>query len=337
MRAFITAVFTESALELLEKRGITTIYKPWNKTKKVLSEFELLDVIDEKRIDILIVEFENVSDDVIKNSDLKIIAICRNDPKRNIDIEAANERGIPVIYTPGRNANAVAEHTINLILTTLRKVVLADRLLRSGAIHIENFEKFIEFYEILRGRELLGKTVGIIGLGKIGFRVARKLRSFGVRILVYDPYVSDSKIRCVGGKRVDLDYLLRNSDIVTIHVPPTSKTIDLIGRNEIEKMKPTAILINAASSVVVDEDALFDAIKEGKIAGAALDVSTEEPIDSSNMFLRFDNVVLTPHIGGATFETINLQSHMVAYDILRILDGKKPKFLYNPEVWKNEF
>ena len=94
MRAFITAVFTESALELLEKRGITTIYKPWNKTKKVLSEFELLDVIDEKRIDILIVEFENVSDDVIKNSDLKIIAICRNDPKRNIDIEAANERGI---------------------------------------------------------------------------------------------------------------------------------------------------------------------------------------------------------------------------------------------------
>ena len=332
MKALITAPFHSEALNLLRKNNIDFIYSPWTRSRRILGERELIDIINNNSCDILVVELEYVSEDVINNTDLKIIGICRNDPKRNIDVEAANAKGIYVLYTPGRNANAVAELTIALMLTVLRKIVYADRRLRSGNINIDSFEKFVDFYESLRGSELLGKTVGIIGLGKIGYRVAKKLSGFGVRILVYDPYVSDERIRSVGGVRVGLDELLRNSDIVTIHVPPTEETIDMIGEEELRKMKPTAILINTASGVVVDEDALIRALREGWISGAGLDVSADEPIDSTNRLLQLENVVLTPHIGGDTYETIKMHSLMMTHDILRVLRGEKPRFLYNKEV-----
>ncbi|MHA1616674.1 MAG: NAD(P)-dependent oxidoreductase [Candidatus Njordarchaeales archaeon] len=334
MKAFITAPFYSSALKLLEENDIKVSYHPWIRSKRILGEKELIEILNKDSCDILVVELEYVSDKIIDNTALRIIGICRNDPSKNIDIEAANRKGVYVLYTPGRNANAVAELTIALMLAVLRKIIRADRLLRSGKIVIDSFEKFAEFYESLRGAELSGKTVGIIGLGKIGYRVAKKLRGFGVKLLVYDPYVSDEKIRCVRARRVSLEELLQESDIVTIHVPPTEETIDMIGEEELKKMKNNAILINTASSVVVDEDALFRALKEGWIAGAGLDVSAEEPIDSTNRFLQLDNVVLTPHIGGASYETIKIHSYMIAYDIIRILKGEKPKFLYNKEALK---
>ena len=337
LKALITAPFHESSINFLKENGVEVIYSPWNKTKKVLGERELIDVLNKNGCDVLVVELESVSDKVIESTNLKIIGICRNDPSKNIDLDSANRRGIFVLYTPGRNANAVAELTIALILNVLRKIVLGDRLLRSGEIRIDSFEKFVDFYEQLRGCELAGKTVGIIGLGKIGYNVAKKLMCFGATILVYDPYVSDEKIGSVGAKRVSLDYLLENSDIVTIHVPPTEETIDLIGEEELKKMKKSAILINTASPVVVNEDALYKALKEGWIAGAGIDVSMDEPIDSSNRFLQLDNVVLTPHIGGSTYETIKNHSQMIASDIIRIIRGEEPKLLYNREVlqkWK---
>ena len=335
MKAFITAPFSEDSLNFLKNLGVDYVYSPWHKTRKTLNDKEIIEAINDYGAEIFVTELENVTDEVINKTDLKIIGICRNDPKRNVDVEAANKKGIPIIFTPGRNANAVAELTIALMLAVLRKIVYADRLLRSGKIIIDSFEDFSEFYNNLRGQELLGKTVGIIGLGKIGYRVARKLKAFGVRILVYDPYVSDERIKSVGGVRVDLDTLLKRSDIITIHVPPTEETFDLIGEKELEKMKKDAILINTASPVVVDEDALYEALKAGKIAGAGLDVFYDEPVDSSNRFLKLDNVVVTPHIGGGTYETIRLHSWMIVSDIERILRGEKPKFIYNPEVLKH--
>jgi len=332
MRALITAPFHKDALEALKKH-IDVNYRNWVKSKKVLTEKELIEIINQENIDILVVEAENVDKDVINNTNLKLIGFCRNDPKRNIDLEAANKKKIPVIYTPGRNANAVAELTIAHILAALRKIVFADRLLKSGHVKIESMEDFINMYEKLRGYELSGKTVGIVGLGRIGYRVAEKLRGFNVRILVYDPYVSDEKIKSVNGKRVDLDTLLRESDIVTIHAAPTLETIELIGKSEIEKMKPTAFLFNLASPVIVDEDALFEALKKRRIAGAGLDVFGDEPVESTNRFLKLDNVVVTPHIGGDTFETIEVQSWMITEDILRFLRGERPKFLLNPQIY----
>lgn len=333
MRALITAPFHKDALDVLRKH-IDVNYMNWIESKKVLTEKELIDIINQENIDILIVEAENIDEDIINNTNLKLIGICRNDPKRNIDIDTANKKKIPIIYTPGRNANAVAELTITLILTVLRKVVFADRLLKSGQVKIESIEDFINMYEKLRGHELSGKNVGIIGLGRIGYKVAEKLKGFNVHILVYDPYVTDEKIKGIDGKRVDLDTLLRESDIVTIHAAPTEETIELIGKKEIEKMKPTAFLFNLASPVIVDEDALFEALKNRRIAGAGLDVFGDEPVESTNRFLTLDNVVVTPHIGSDTFETIKVQSWMITEDVLRFLRKECPKFLFNPQIFE---
>ena len=331
MRALITALFHKDALDILRKY-LDVKYISWVESKKVLTEKELINIINQEDIDILIVEIENIDENVINNTNLKLIGICRNDPKRNINLDAANKMKIPVIYTPGRNANAVAELTIAIMLAVLRKIVFADRLLKSGKVKIESIEDFINIYEKLRGYELFGKKVGIIGLGKIGYKVAEKLKSFNVNILVYDPYVTDEKIKSIGGERVDLDTLLQESDIITIHVVPTEETIGLIGKNEINKMKPTAFLINLANPIVIDEDALFNALKEKRIAGAGLDVFEDEPVESTNRFLTLDNVVVTPHIGGNTFETIKVQSLMITEDILRFLKGEKLKFLINPQI-----
>ena len=332
-RALITANFSQSALAEL-RRYLDVVYRPWGETGAVLSEDELARDLRSLQADILVVELERVSREVIEAVDLKLIGVCRNDPKRSVDLAAATERGVPVIYTPGRNYNAVAELTIAVMLALLRRVVLADRLLRGGKVSISSSEEFTRYYNLYRGYELSGKTVGIIGLGKIGFRVAQLLRGFGVRILAYDPYVSEARAASVGAELVDLETLLRESDIVTIHVPPTEETVGLIGKREIELMKPTAVLLNLANPVVVDEDALYEALKQGRIAGAALDVFSEEPVDSSNRFLQLDNVVVTPHIGGDTYETIERQSWMITGDILRFIRGERPRHLLNPEVWK---
>jgi D-3-phosphoglycerate dehydrogenase len=333
-RALITANFSKSALEKLSA-NLDVIYRPWGETKRVLSEVELAEALRSLGAEILVVELEHVSREVLEGANLKLVGICRNDPRRSIDLEAARARSVPVIYTPGRNYNAVAELTIAVMLALLRKVVFADRLLRSGRVFISSTEDFTEYYNTYRGWELQGKTVGIIGLGKIGFRVAQLLRAFDVKILVYDPYVSEERVSSVGGERVELETLLRNSDIVTVHAPPSPETAGMIDKREIELMKPTAFLLNLANPVVVDEDALYEALKNKRIAGAALDVFTEEPVDSTNRFLEFDNVVVTPHIGGDTFETIERQSLAITEDILRFLRGERPRFLLNPEVWRN--
>jgi len=333
-KALITANFSRSALERL-RAHVDVVYEPWGETRRVLSEAELVEELRSSGADILVVELEHVSREVLEGAELRLVGICRNDPRRSIDLEAATARGVPVIYTPGRNYNAVAELTVAVMLALLRKVVFADRLLRSGKVTVSSTEDFAEYYNAYRGWELRGKTVGIIGLGKIGFRVAQLLRAFDVRILVYDPYVGEDRVGSVGGERVDLETLLKSSDIVTVHVPPSPETVGLIGRREIELMKPTAFLLNLANPVVVDEDALCEALKSRRIAGAALDVFTEEPVDSTNRFLELDNVVVTPHIGGDTFETVERQSWMVTEDILRFLRGERPRFLLNPEVWRS--
>ena len=332
MKALITAPFTDECKRRLKENGINYIDMDWRKTKRVLDEDELIEIINKEGIDITITELEHITEDVINSTNLKIIAIARSNARINVDLEAATAKGIPVIHAPGRNANAVAELTIALMLAVLRKVVLVDRIYRREKIKFETMEEFLDFYDNLRGHELSGKTVGIIGLGKVGYRVAQLLRPFNVRLLVYDPYVSEEKIRSVNAKRVNLEMLLRESDIITVHAAPTEETLGLIGEDQINLMKPTAIVINTARSLIVDEDALFKALKERRIAGAGLDVFDDEPLEYTNRFFQLDNVVLTPHIGGDTFETIKNHSRMITEDILRILRGERPRYIANPSV-----
>ncbi len=184
----------------------------------------------------------------------------------------------------------------------------------------------------LLGYELLGKTVGIIGLGNIGRKVAEKISGFKVKLFAYDPYVDKKIAQQINVELVDLETLLKESDIVTIHAALTRETKHMIGENELKLMKKTAFIINTARGAIIDEKALIKALKEGWIAGAALDVFEEEPPNPDNPLLKMDNVLVTPHFASCTFEAYQREAIMAAEEVLRVLKGEPPKFIANPEV-----
>ncbi|MHA1960376.1 MAG: NAD(P)-dependent oxidoreductase [Candidatus Thorarchaeota archaeon] len=331
MKALVTAPFTDVCIQELRDAGLEVDYQSWLETGKLFLGDSMLSIIGEGKYDIAVVEGDEIKEDVIRGSDLKLIACVRGGPN-NISIEAATERGIPVISAPGRNTRAVAELTISLILSQARRLTKADRLLVRDEFMVDDFGDFGALYTSTTGFELTGKTVGIIGLGMIGFEVAKLLRVFDVKMLVFDPYVTDERLEEVDATRSELDSLLRDSDVVTIHVPATEETRGLLNAERLGLMKNTAVLINTSRASVTDESALYEALKDGRIAGAGLDVFSMEPVDCDNIFLELDNVTVTPHIGGNTRETIERQSEMLTKDIKAFLDGKMPKYILNPEV-----
>jgi D-3-phosphoglycerate dehydrogenase / 2-oxoglutarate reductase len=232
----------------------------------------------------------------------------------NIDLAAARDRGVVVCNTPGVNSDAVAELTLGLALAIARRVAECDRRLRAdGTIDRAQF----------LGVELGGKHVGVIGMGNIGTRVARKFHAaFGARILAYDPYVPADHWPDIPHERLaSLDEMWPRADVVTPHVPLTAETRGIIGRAGLARMKPTAIVVNAARGGVVDEQALYDALKAGKIFGAGLDVFEAEPPTTRDPLLGLPNVVATPHAGGGTLETQAKSSLAAAETLLAVLDG----------------
>jgi D-3-phosphoglycerate dehydrogenase len=241
-----------------------------------------------------------------------------------IDVEYATQKGILVCFTPGVNSDAVAEHTLGLVLTVLRKIPQSMTSLRKGGWREEKF----------LGEELTGATVGIIGFGNIGLRLAKKLAGFEVRLLVYDPYVSVERIEKAGGEKTDLTDLLRQSGIVSLNLAFTSETFHFIGKNELRQMKSTSYLINTARGPLIDEKALYHALKEGWIAGAGLDVFEEEPAKMDNPLFSLDNVVVTPHLGGSTHRARHRLVIMAVENLLRALKGGLPERenMINPEV-----
>lgn len=258
------------------------------------------------------------------------MACCRglkgNDS--TIDVEACNRKSIPIIYAPGRNLNAVAEHTLLLTLALMRKVKPATRWLYEN-----RWQRWLDFYTTFRTSEIMGKTVGLVGFGDIGRRVARLFLAFGASILAYDPYVEDAIFEEHGVTKVELETLLENADIVSLHVNVSKETTGLIDAAKISLMKPTAFLINTARAVVVEYNALYNALTEGRIAGAALDVYYQEPTGpEKEPLLSLDNVFATPHLGGTTNEVIDNHSRMVENDIKRLLNGEEPAYLLNPQV-----
>ncbi len=232
----------------------------------------------------------------------------------NVDVKSASDLGIVVVYAPEENAISVAEHTFALILSLLRKIPQADRSVREG-----KWER-LKFV----GRELYGKILGVIGMGRIGFRVALRARAFGMQVLAFDPYVNPEspQITEAGAEMVDLEELLRRSDVVTLHLPLTEETRGLINYERLRRMKPTAILVNTSRGGVVVESDLCRALEERIIAGAALDVREEEPPPPSPLH-EMENVVLTPHIAAFTEEAQERVMASVCRDVERVLRGEE--------------
>ncbi|UCH04075.1 MAG: 3-phosphoglycerate dehydrogenase [Candidatus Thorarchaeota archaeon] len=330
MKVLITAPFSDSGLTTLKEAGLEVDHESWLETGKLYLGDKILNVIKEGGYDIIVVEGDEVKDEVIEGTNLKIIASVRNNPN-NISVPTATAKGIPVIAAPGRNTVAVAELTIALMLSQARRIIKAERLLKNDFM-IDDFSDFSKMYKMTTGFELQGKTVGIIGLGQIGIEVAKRLNAFGVNLLVTDPYVPSARLEEVGAIAVELEELLRESDIVSIHCPQTEETMGMLGADQFAMMKKTAIIINTARASITDENALKAALETGVIAGAGLDVFSMEPVDCDNEFLELDNVTVTPHIGGNTTDTIEKQSRMIAEDIKALLSGGSPKNILNPEV-----
>lgn len=260
--------------------------------------------------------------DRILSSGLRMIAQMAGDYD-NIDMAAATRRGVLVTNTPAVLTEATAELTWALILAVAKQVVLADRYVREG--------RFVAWDAmLLLGSELSGKTMGILGAGRIGRRVGEIAHGFGMRILYLDPVPSES-LESLGARRVSLHEVLRESDVVSIHLPLTPETRGLVGEKELRLMKPTAILINTAHGPVLDELALATALMEGRIAGVGLDVYENEPLVHPDL-LAMDNVVFLPHIGSATREAREAMSVAVADNIIAFTDGQCPPNALNPEV-----
>ena len=245
----------------------------------------------------------------------------------SIDLDAATSKGIPVTYTPGVNQDTVAEFTIGLILAVTRKIPFAMESLRRGGDWRN--EKFL-------GMEMKKATLGIAGLGRIGSCIANKIRSFEVSLIAYDPYVSQEKADALGVKLVGLDTLLRTADIVSLNLPLTPETFHLIGEEELRCMKPTGFLINTGRGSIIEESALYHALKEGWIAGAGLDVFEKEPPDINNPLLSLENVVVTPHMGGSSLGARVRLVNTAVENVVKVLKGEIPAIqnIANPQILK---
>ena len=246
----------------------------------------------------------------------------------HIDVEYATSKGVYVVHTPGVLTETVADHAWALLLAAARRVAEADDMIRRGEWTIPWAPT------MLLGHDIYGKVLGIIGLGRIGYAVAKRARGFDMKILYYDVVRRPEVEKELGAEYTSLDDLLRRSDFVTIHVPLTPETRKLIGERELKLMKKTAILVNTARGPIVDQKALSKALSEGWIAAAGLDVFEREPIDPNDPLLKLRNVVLTPHIGSASHDTRNKMAEMAAEGIIKVLKGEKPENLCNPDVMK---
>ena len=232
-----------------------------------------------------------------------------------IDIQSAFDRGIPVAVTRSSNSATVAEYTILLILAVLKKLLIADRSVRDG--------KWIKMELRTQTFDLKGKVVGLVGLGNIGRALVKCLHGFGVELIYHDIYrVNPSDEKALGVRFVEFSELLETADVISIHVPLTAQTKGLFSKNEFDKMKDTSVIVNMSRGPIIDESELYQALTHNKIAGAALDVFAKEPPDPDNPLFKLDNVVLSPHMGGATYDSLLAVAKHALQNIDDFANGK---------------
>jgi D-3-phosphoglycerate dehydrogenase / 2-oxoglutarate reductase len=242
-----------------------------------------------------------------------------------VDVDACTAAGVVVVNQSGGNANSVAEHALGMLLTLSKRILEADRVLRRERDVNRN---------ALIGNEAKGKTIGIVGLGNVGRRIAELCSGLlHMKVIAYDPYLSADEMAARGGEKVELDVLLRRSDFVSISCPLTKESRGMIGTREFALMQPHAFFITTARGFIHDEAALFDALRDSRIAGAGLDVWAKEPPPPDHPLLQFDNVLASPHTAGVTREARTNMGRIAAEQLLDALDGKRPPRIVNPEAW----
>jgi D-3-phosphoglycerate dehydrogenase len=326
LKVIVTERISENGIEYLKKYVDVDV-------KLGLERKELLDIID--NYDAIIVRsVTKVDKELIeKGKNLKVIGRAGNGVD-NIDLNTATKKGIIVVNTPEGNIIAAAEHTIGLMLSIARNIPQAYNGCKNGDFKRNRY----------KGVELNGKTLGIIGLGRIGSLVATRLSSFNMNVIAYDPYIPDSRFEKFGVQKVTLDELLEQSDFITIHTPKTEETLGMIGEKELKKVKKGVRIVNCARGGLINEEALYNAVKEGTVAAAALDVLLIEPVydkenkDFHNPLLELPNVVVTPHLGASTVEAQNNVGIEVAREVVTALSGKLYGNIVNlPDVKADEF
>ena len=320
-RALVTAPFRGEGMATLQSLA-DVVYDPWIEQVplRLYNSEKLAARIEAEGADLLIVESDSVKGPVF-DLPLRCIGSCRGDPN-NVDIAAATKAGIPVLRAPGRNANAVAEITIALMFAVNRWLVPADHDVRAGEVYAEGKIP----YQRYRAWELSGRTVGIVGLGAVGRAAKWRFEGVGMRVLSFDPYHPEAT------HNDNLDAMLAECDVVSVHAVVTPETEGIMGAAQFAAMKPGAIYINSARAMLHDTDALVAALQSGRLGGAGLDHFTGENLAIDHPLCAMHNVVLTPHIGGATYDTEANHSKLIADDVARILAGDKPVNCVNPEV-----
>lgn len=319
-KALVTAPFRGEGLERLESLCSEIVLDPWidHRPLRLYRSSELAERIAAEGANLLVVESDSVKGEVL-DQPLLAIGCCRGDPT-NVDVAAATARGIPVLRAPGRNADAVAEITIGLIFAVSRGIVRADMDVREGQVYRDGTIPYQRF----RAWELRGKTVGIVGLGAVGRATKWRLEGLGMHVIAYDPYAPDATH--------SLDDLLAESDVVSMHAAVTPETEGLIGATQFARMKEGALFVNSARAMLHDTDALVIALQSGKLAGAGLDHFVGEHLPVDHPLCSMPNVVLTPHIGGATYDTETRHSRLIADGLATLFAGGRPDNLVNPEV-----
>jgi autoinducer 2 (AI-2) kinase len=331
VKALVTASFSTAGLGRL-RRHMEVVHEDWRERQKIYFDGgQFAAHINALAADVLIVEADLVHEEVLNACRLRLIGCCRGDPI-NVGLQRATALGIPVLFAPGRNADAVADLTLGFMLALARHIYTVNFLLKSGQMTFASTADYLAVYGRYGGFELGGITVGVVGFGAIGRRVVQRVRAFGSRVVVHDPFVPADAVTAAGAQAAALDEVVRQADMLTLHCPDTPDNHGLISAERIRSMKRGAYVLNLARAAIVDDDALYAALRDGHLAGAALDVFADEPVRPENRYVQLPNVLVTPHLGGATRDVIEHQSDMIVDGIEAWLRGERPRYVANPAV-----
>jgi D-3-phosphoglycerate dehydrogenase len=345
MNALVTARFEAAQLARLEAHVGPVERAGYGVKGERLSPDELAGLI--AGVELLVVEYEEVTREVLAAArQLRLLGCCRNEPAASVDVPAATALGVPVLFTPGRNAISVAEYTLGLMLAAARKIAEAHHLLRhtselTAAAAGDDADAGGDVpsawslapdapFHRLGGPELSGRILGLVGFGAIGREVARRAVALGMDVVYYDPYAGPDGL----GRAAGLVETAAAADFLVLAAKVTPETRGMISRDVLAAMKPTAFLVNTARAALVDYDALVAALKAHRIAGAALDVYPREPLPQDSPLRELGNVVLSPHLAGASTDVPRHHSRLLTDALLRALEGERPRHLADPAVWE---
>jgi D-3-phosphoglycerate dehydrogenase len=320
-KALVTAPLQGEGFARLSEM-VDVVYDPWIEQDplRMYSSAQLAERAAAEKADILVVEADIVGREVFERP-LMAVAATRADPV-NVDIPAATAARVPVLRCPGRNADAVAELAVALIFALNRHITSADADVRAGEVYRDGKIPYQRF----RARELSGRTAGLVGLGSVGRALRWRLEGLGMTVVAHDPYSDEAKL--------SLEEVLSRADILSLHAAVTPETTGMIGTDQFAAMRDGSLFVNTARAQLHDTDALVEALKSGKLAGAGLDHFIGERLPVDHPLTALPNVILTPHIGGATWDTESRQASLVADDVARLIAGIRPSNVVNPEVYE---